>query len=227
MKLLMTCEHASAEIPANYQYLFSEEPSVLKTHEGFDPGAFDLFQELKTLADFSFYQPTGRLLIEVNRSLHHPKLFSRFSKKLERKEKEEVLQKYYFSYRDGIEEQIRLLIDRGEEVLHLSIHSFTPVLNGEIRNCDIGLLYDPSRLKEKQFCHKLKKEIQRENSKYHIRMNYPYLGKADGFTTYLRKSFGENYMGIEVEVNQKFVEENLMKDSLKSLLKKSLQKLAH
>lgn len=224
MKLLLTCEHASAEIPRGYQYLFKEEPSVLKTHEAYDPGAFDLFKDLEELADFSFYHSTGRLLIEVNRSEHHPKLFSRFSRKLDKAARKQVTNNFYFPYRNRVEEQIKILIQNGEKVLHLSIHSFTPVLNGEERNCDIGLLYDPSRNSEKQFCKDWKKYLQ-ENSDYKVRMNYPYLGKADGFTTHLRKKFEKSFSGIELEVNQKFAREDKMDAVLKTIIKKSLQKL--
>ena len=53
-----------------------------------------------------------------------------------------------------------------------------------------------------------KKELLHQNKALNIRYNYPYLGKADGFTTYLRKQFPTNYMGIEIEVNQKFATEN-------------------
>lgn len=224
MKLLLTCEHASAEVPEKYQYLFTIESSVLKSHEAYDPGAFDLFQELKKLADFSYYHTTGRLLIEVNRSEHHPKLFSRFSKKLNRELQEKLKSTYYFPYRQKVEQRIKHLIENGEEVLHLSVHSFTPVLNGEKRNCDIGLLYDPSRPAEKQFCKDWKKYLQ-EKSGYKVRLNYPYLGKADGFTTYLRKKFGQAYSGIELEVNQKFVSEDKMDAELKKTVSTSLQKL--
>lgn len=223
MKLLLTCEHASADIPKEYQFLFKEEPSVLKTHEAYDPGAFDLFQELKPLADFSFYHSTGRLLIEVNRSEHHPKLFSRFSRKLNKEEREKLKSNYYFPYRNRVEQQIDHFLKNDEKVIHLSVHSFTPVLNDEVRNCDIGLLYDPIRSSEKEFCKQWKKEI--EHSKFKVRMNYPYLGKSDGFTTYLRKKFGQMYSGIELEVNQKFVSEDKMDDRLKKMLKASVQKL--
>ena len=54
-----------------------------------------------------------------------------------------------------------------------------------------------------------------QNPELKIRFNYPYLGKADGFTTYLRKIFPENYIGIELEVNQKFVNNNKMKSAFK------------
>ncbi len=224
MKFVLTCEHASAEILSKYVGIFKKEPSVHQTHEAFDPGAFDLFKQLQKLADFSFYHSTGRLLIEVNRSEHHPKLFSRFSKNLDKREKEEIKRQYYFPYRNRVEEQIRKLTEKSEDVFHLSVHSFTPVLNGKKRNCDIGLLYDPAREKEKEICQKLKWEIQKV-SEYKVRMNYPYLGKADGFTTYLRKRFSSNYQGIELEVNQKFVSDNKMDKRLKIVLKEALQQI--
>jgi hypothetical protein len=38
-----------------------------------------------------------------------------------------------------------------------------------------------------------------------VKMNQPYKGTDDGFTTYLRKKFDpEHYAGIELEVNQKY-----------------------
>ena len=38
-----------------------------------------------------------------------------------------------------------------------------------------------------------------------VRFNYPYKGISDGFTKYLRTRFtGKQYIGIELEVNQKF-----------------------
>ena len=38
----------------------------------------------------------------------------------------------------------------------------------------------------------------------HVRRNYPYSGTADGLTTDLRAGFGPRYLGIEIEVNQRF-----------------------
>jgi hypothetical protein len=48
-----------------------------------------------------------------------------------------------------------------------------------------------------------------------VRFNYPYLGKADGFTTFMRKQFPKNYIGIEIEVNQKFAANNIIEIKLK------------
>ena len=39
-----------------------------------------------------------------------------------------------------------------------------------------------------------------------VRRNYPYTGKSDGFTAYLRRRFPPAaYLGIELEINQKHV----------------------
>jgi predicted N-formylglutamate amidohydrolase len=145
----------------------------------------------------------SRLVIELNRSLHHKGLFSRFSQALSEAEKTKLIQQDYLPYRNKVQQKIATLIQAGHTVLHLSVHSFTPELDGEKRNADIGLLYDPSRALEKPFCQIWKQVLNQLMPDWTVRLNYPYLGKADGFTTYLRKQFAEEkYLGIELETNQ-------------------------
>ncbi|PRX49825.1 N-formylglutamate amidohydrolase [Salegentibacter salegens] len=218
MKLVLTCEHAFNRIPKEYNDLFLNAEDTLNSHRGYDPGALDLFKELKVLADFKEFQQTGRLLVEVNRSKGHPNLFSEFTGKISLQEKTEILENYYFPYRNSIEKAISAFIREGEKVLHFSVHTFTPELNGIIRNTEIGLLYDPARPREKEFSKKFKQNLKNQNPELKIRFNYPYLGRADGFTTYLRKKFPDNYIGIELEVNQKFVHNNKMDSVFKKQL---------
>lgn len=223
MKLVLTCEHATNSIPEKYQELFIEADAVLNSHRGYDPGAYDLFLYLKKLSNFNFHQKTGRLLVEVNRSKNHPSLFSEFTKNLPSEEKKDIIERYYFPYRNSVEQKIDELIEKGEKVLHFSVHSFTPNLNGNTRNADIGILYDPARKEEKDFSLQLKQYLLKEYSGLNIRFNYPYLGKADGFTTYLRKRFPQNYLGIELEVNQKFSDDNKMQAELKTAIFNALK----
>lgn len=218
MKLILTCEHGGNEIPSEYSPLFKGAEKILNSHRGYDPGALDLFKELQEFAAFEKYQTVSRLLVELNRSLHHPQLFSEFTKGISSEDKKKILEEYYFPYRKAGEEKIAEYLKAGENVLHLSIHSFTPQLNGKVRNADVGLLYDPSRTMEKQACRRLKDLLLQEDGALKVRFNYPYLGKADGFTTHLRKRFPENYAGIEIEVNQKYVKQ----DHLDAHLKRSL-----
>lgn len=218
MKLLITCEHGGNEIPEKQQHLFSSNKQVLQTHKGLDLGALDLFNHLKFLADDASFSTTSRLLIELNRSLHHKNLFSEYSKKLSKSEKKELIDSYYLVYRNNVESVIRNYIKEKNKVVHISVHSFTPILNTLERNCDIGLLYDSSHKNEKAFSNQFKKELLHQKPNLNVRFNYPYLGKADGFTTYLRKKFPSNYIGIEIEVNQKFAPINLMDTSIKKAL---------
>ena len=225
MKLVLTCEHAGNLIPSTYAYLFAKDPLILDTHRGYDPGAFDLFEHLKDLATFHKAHMQSRLLIEMNRSTHHPDLFSTYTRSLSSELKKEIIHTFYLPYRTAVESSIKNLIEKGEVVLHLSIHSFTPILDGETRNADIGLLYDPAREAEKEWCKNLKRELQIRDKLLRIRANYPYKGTSDGFTTNLRKIFPENYLGIEIEVNQNYSVENKMDTGLKKHLFTSIEKL--
>ncbi|QDO93843.1 N-formylglutamate amidohydrolase [Formosa sediminum] len=215
MKLVLTCEHGGAQIPKRFESFFINEKTTLQTHRGFDLGALDVFKYLKPLADFSNFSETSRLLIELNRSLHHKNLFSEFTKTATHQTKQRLIDGYYLVYRNAVENYIKKQIDKGETVIHLSVHSFTPKLNGTKRTCDIGLLYDSSNDEESKFCNAFKSNLLLENPKLNIRFNYPYLGKSDGFTTALRKHFPEHYLGIELEINQAFAHQNAMPSPLK------------
>ncbi|WP_165732437.1 N-formylglutamate amidohydrolase [Polaribacter sp. 20A6] len=224
MKLIITCEHGGNEIPNTYKTLFTDK-EILSTHRGYDLGALDVFNSLKTLATYTDYSKTSRLLIELNRSLWHKNLFSEFTKKLSFIEKEHLIKSYYEVYRNRVENKIKALITKEKKVIHLSIHSFTPILNDDVRNCDIGLLYDSSNPHEKNIAIQLKASLYTINPKWNVRFNYPYLGKADGFTTYLRKAFSKKYVGIEVELNQKFSKNNSMNLELKNDLYQAICEL--
>lgn len=219
--LIFTCEHGGNEIPAAFHSLFAGRENTLKSHNGWDIGALDLAQKLRMHLNAPLYfSTTSRLLVELNRSLHHPQLFSAFTRHLSGEDKEAILAEYYFPYRTKVEKAIQEMAGEADTV-HISVHSFTPVLNGKKRKADIGLLYDPARKSEKAFCQEWKNEIKRMDDSLNIRFNYPYRGTADGFTTYLRKKTGENYIGIELEVNnQLLLDEG---ESMATVLAKSLQ----
>ncbi len=225
MKLVLTCEHGGNQISKKYSSFFIDNQEVLNTHKGFDLGALDMFNTLKQLSDYSNFSETSRLLIELNRSLHHRNLFSEYSKPLSESEKSILVNNYYLPYRNEVEKAIKDFIEMKEHVLHISVHTFTPIISNIERNCDIGLLYNSSNSAEKSFCKQMKSEIKRLNPNLEIRYNYPYLGKADGFTTYLRKQFSENYLGIELEINQKFSKNNKLDSSIKQTLFEVLDQL--
>jgi predicted N-formylglutamate amidohydrolase len=88
-------------------------------------------------------------------------------------------------------------------VLHVAVHSFTPVLHGEVRNADVGLLYGSGRPREARTCRRWQAELRRLDPALRVRRNYPYRGEADGLPTWLRRRFPDaRYAGVELELNQ-------------------------
>lgn len=206
--MLISCEHTTNFIPQEYQQLFEEEESVLLTHRAYDPGAGAIAEAISKQYKLPLIQTeVSRLLVETNRSLHHPDLFSEYSQKLNPDEKEKILQLYYHKHRKAVEDYVSTQIQEGNEVIHIGIHSFAPVLHGVFRNAQIGLLYDPAFEKEKHFAQKWKEQILVQNPYWNVRHNYPYKGKSDGLTTYLRNKYHQHYIGIELEVNQNLLDD--------------------
>ncbi len=203
--LILTCEHAGRRVPTAYESLFRDADDVLESHRGSDPGALALARAFqRSLAVPLFFTTTTRLLVEPNRSVGHPRLFSEFTAGLDKTSKQAILDRYYHPHRNRVESWIDERVTRGGSVFHLSLHTFTPQLNGQVRHADVGLLYDPSRVTERDYCHAWRAEIKQRRPALRVRRNYPYLGKADGFTTYLRRRFALGYVGIELEVNQRW-----------------------
>lgn len=214
--LVLTCEHAGNQIPSTFQYLFNGADEELKSHTGWDPGALEITKALAEQfgADYFSYEYT-RLLIEVNRSEKHPQLYSTFSRKLMPQDKNYLLKTYYQPYRRKIEGVIRDFNEENFTVLHVAVHTFTPVWEGKEREVEVGLLYDEQREDEAAFCHAWLEEIKNMDSSKEVRFNEPYKGADDGFTAYLRTRFTQkNYLGLEIEVSQKFVNNNLERVSM-------------
>lgn len=201
--LLITCEHAGNKIPEEFSSFFKNHEKELEAHTGWDPGAWEIAGYLaKEFKVNPFSMHTSRLLIEPNRSLDHPQLFSAITNTFTPEQKQQLINTIYLPYRNQVEDHIRT---NPKPVLHLSIHSFTPVLNQVTREVDIGLLFDPDRKQEASFCQSLRTTLEKNAPELRHRFNEPYLGVDDGFTTYLRKRFpDEEYLGIEIEVNQTF-----------------------
>ena len=205
--ILLTCEHAVNTIPPAYQVAFAEYQSLLNTHRGIDFGALAIAESLEKLLKVKLITATtSRLLIDCNRSLDHPSCFSEVTTPLPDATKQQIISHYYAPYREAVEQAIQTYLTTYDRVIHLSIHSFTPEMHGEIRNVDIGLLYDPKRLPEKILAQQWKKQLTKRATQLRARLNNPYQGTSDGFTTALRRKFpAENYLGIEVESNQKLL----------------------
>ncbi|MBX2964361.1 MAG: N-formylglutamate amidohydrolase [Cyclobacteriaceae bacterium] len=219
--ILISCEHAGNAIPENHKHLFQGLDQVLGSHRGWDPGALDVATFLATRLSAPLFSMTvTRLLIEMNRSLDSASLFSEISGNLSEEVKNVLIAEYYLPYRKALEEALDIA---NKPVLHLSVHSFTPILNGIERTVDVGILFDPDREQEKQFAEYLKSELEQRLTGLSIKFNEPYSGTDDGIATSIRKKIpGNVYLGIELELNQKYV-----KTSTMGLIQEALYEIIH
>ena len=202
--LLITCEHGGNEAPPEHEALFRDAADVLATHRGLDIGALPVAQRL---ADRSasplIFSTTTRLLIDLNRSLDQPDLFSAYSRDLPEPERARIIATHYEPYRTSVRRVIDAAIGAGHCVVHIGVHSCTDVLAGSTRDLDIALLFDPARPLETAFCERWRSELRRHAPDLRYPFNEPYLGSSDGLTTALRTHFPPAaYLGIEVELRQ-------------------------
>ncbi len=113
-----------------------------------------------------------------------------------------------------------------KRVVHIiSSRSFTPELDGQLRNADIGLLYDPHRTGEVELCRQWQGCLQAKAPHLKVRRNCPCQGKAGGLTSHLRRRYPPAaYVGIEVEINQKHVRMGRSWRALRALIAQALQR---
>ena len=226
--LLLSCEHASNHVPSAYRELLGERHRLLNTHAGYDIGALELAQLLAArLQAPLFAGGITRLLVDLNRSA--PNRRSPATPGLgphQRDIARELLARYHQPYRQQVTDCLASLLKAGP-VLHLSVHSFTPVLRGETRRADLGFLYDPGRPAEKTFCTRWRDALAGQTVlELRLRSNYPYRGVSDGLVSALRQHYpASDYLGIELEVNQSWPLGNQQRwQQLQKLLAASLGK---
>jgi len=228
LAFVFSCEHGGNRVPPAYARLFASAAAraALASHRGFDLGAAAIARRLA--ADFdqkAHVHAVTRLLVEPNRSPRHPALFSPWSMGLDAAARQALLARHYFPHRRQVEEALRVELARAEQVVHVAVHSFTPVFGGLARRAGVGLLYDPARPAEADLARRWQRELGARLPGVLIRRNYPYRGATDGFPTFLRRTLGPRYLGFELELNQGDLLVPRQNRSVLAALRASLQRL--
>ena len=208
--IVVTCEHGGNRIPPEYAGLFRGWHHALLSHRGYDAGALAMARDLASVLRAPLVASTvTRLLIDLNRSLSNPAAWSEATRWLSPAEKQRLVREHYAPHHRRVAAIVGTAVASGHRVIHLASHSFTPVLDGQARRADVGLLYDPARRGEATLARRWKAAFAEQAPRLRVRRNYPYAGKGDGLTRCLRRRFSPaRYVGIELELNQSFVQRN-------------------
>jgi predicted N-formylglutamate amidohydrolase len=206
--VLVTCEHAGRRVPARYRALFAQRQHLLDTHRAWDRGALPIARDLSArLAAPLFAVGVTRLLVDTNRSPDNPRVWSELSRALPAPERDRLFRRVHQPHWCRVERWVAEQVEAGGQAVDLASHTFTPVLDGVERRCDIGVLFDPGRQLEREIAGRLVEELRRRLPELVIRRNAPYRGVDDGVTRGMRRRFPDGgYAGLELEVSQRFVE---------------------
>ena len=148
--VLITCDHASRRVPKSLHNLGLDAAS-LKLHIGWDIGAAEVSRQLARKLDApAILAGYSRLVIDCNRDLDDPTSMPAASdgvpvpgnQDLSPAAKAQRVAALFKPYHRAIETALERFTARGVHPAVLSIHSFTPVMNGFQRPWHIGILWD-------------------------------------------------------------------------------------
>jgi len=174
--IAITAEHASNALPEGYTWSESDRAHFTDEHWGWDKGSLEvalhLAKELKCVLVHSLY---SRLLLDVNRDLPSETLFRvsgdgreiDLNRNLDEEEEEKRIQKYYQSYYRALRE-VSIKI---KPQYVFSVHSFTPLYEGNPRTLEVGILVNYSE----ELGQKVHDELKKRHHK--VAINEPYDGK--------------------------------------------------
>jgi len=148
--ILLVCDHASCRFPQALGDM-GLDPFARRCHLAIDIGAGKLTETIaKSLGVTAVIAQYSRLVVDCNRQLMDPGAYLEYgdgilvpgNRNLTQKEKDLRADAIYWPYHKAIDEQVARLRAIGPKPAFISIHSFTPVLNGVARHVQMGVLWD-------------------------------------------------------------------------------------
>ena len=205
LPVLLVCDHASNRFPRSLGTMgldYLDRVSHIALDIGANAVAEALADNLGATAVLCQY---SRLIVDCNRNLIDDSAFLECSDgvdvpgnhDLQENEKEKRASEIYWPYHNAIKNQIVRLNKHGIDPVVISIHSFTPVINGNDREWEIGVLWDKDSVTAEIFLTRL------VESGYLVGDNKPYSGKdPEDFTIdFHAESTGLPHVGIEISQN--------------------------
>ena len=205
---VLTCEHAAKRVPREYAALGLSRVA-LAGHIGWDIGARDVQRVLaRELEATAVWSRVSRLLVDANRTPYEESLIPVQSDgvvvpgnaHVSAADRKRRIRLYHEPYHARVNQILERAIGAAPgNVRLLSLHSFTPQMDGRVRDFDIGVLFDAHVPLARAFGRALVRE------KFSIRYNEPYSG-YDGLI-YAPKRHGEAHdvPYVELEINNRLI----------------------
>lgn len=198
--ILLTCEHASEHLPAPWQWP-EHDRRLLGTHWAYDLGAraltLELAQALEAPAVLSRF---SRLLVDPNRDEIHDDLFRSLADGepvllnvgLEPDERERRIVGYHRPYHAAVDSAL----EASTASVLLSIHSFTPLYQGESRSVELGVLFN----RDEEAAHAFGGALAQQFT--NVAYNEPWSGRMGLIYAAERHAERHGRLALELEVRQ-------------------------
>ncbi len=204
--ILLVCEHASNKLPLRYGNL-GLGSDALSSHIAWDPGALAIARLLSRKLDAALiFQRFSRLIYDCNRPPESASAMPASSEIYDIPGNENLSDAERFARTAALyipfHEAVSGLIERrkitGKGTVLVTIHSFTPVYHGRVRDVQIGILHDAdSRLADAM--------LKDAKPNFRVERNEPY-GPEDGVTHTLRlHALPNGLLNVMIEVRNDLI----------------------
>jgi len=202
LPILLVCDHASDRFPRSLGDM-GLDPFARRCHLAVDIGAGALTEKLAaSLGVTAVLAQYSRLVMDCNRELMDPGAFLQFgdgilvpgNRNLHQSDKDLRAEAIYWPYHVAVDKQIQRLRKQGPAPAFIAVHSFTPVMNGEARAWEMGVLWDTDTRLRDIFLAGL------TAAGYFVGDNEPYSGKApqDFTIDHHAEEIGLPHLGMEI-----------------------------
>jgi predicted N-formylglutamate amidohydrolase len=207
--VLVVCDHASNFVPHDLGSLGVGE-ARMRDHIAWDIGAGDLARSLAgELGAWALLCGNSRLVVDCNRRLDDPSVFPVRSdgvvvpgnRGLSATEREQRANRFYWPYHHAIRDQLCVLEAVRAAPAVISVHSFTPAMNGVDRPWHVGALYDKDDRVADAFL-----AVMGQASGVVVGDNQPYSGRDAADFTLDHHAEAEGLPHLAIEVRQDLID---------------------
>jgi predicted N-formylglutamate amidohydrolase len=226
--LVLTCEHATHEVPEHIETTPSDR-KWLKTHWGWDIGIFDVTRALARMEQAPVVASRySRLLCDVNRHPQQRGLVRThiqteplsFNQAVDEEEVYRRLATYHAPYHRLVDECVRRQVALNRKVKLISMHSFTPELDGEVRDMEIGVLFHG---RQESYADQMAEAFRSEG--FETALNEPYSGKNNMIYSVRRHGVAHGIRHLELEIRNDLIDTEQKAEEVASRVGSALHRL--
>jgi len=154
LPVVLSCDHGSDEIPAEYGNLGMSSAHVEECSSGMDKGAASVFEHLVQELDCrGIRSRISRLVVDMNRYVDQDELIPEHwggkpipgNRGLSRAARQQRIARYHAPYHRALVELLVACERRHGVAFYFAIHAMAPEFEGEVRDMDFALICNRGR----------------------------------------------------------------------------------